>query len=112
MKNTKYWTPPTGIAEEVHKWLHDRAKSVLGKSGNTSSRTAKAVAERCSVISVCKAFEHVDPRVLALEMGILVDKGVVKEFTFDGLPSFIPISYCSVEVVTTRPLTQSDIDNG
>ena len=106
------WAPPTGIAKEVHEWLHERAKSVLGKSGKTSQRTAKAVAERCSAISVCKAFEHVDPRALALEMGILVDKGLVVEFTLYGLPSFIPVSYCSVEVVTTRPLTQADIDNG
>ena len=103
MEKLEDWTPPTGIAKEVYLWLHERAKSV---------KAVRAIAERCSAISVCKAFGHVDPRALALEMGILVDKGLVVEFTLYGLPSFIPVSYCSVEVVTTRPLTQADIDNG
>ena len=102
MEKLEDWTPPTGIAKEVYLWLHERAKSV---------KAVRAIAERCSAISVCKAFGHVDPRALALEMGILVDKGLVVEFTLYGLPSFIPVSYCSVEVVTTRPLTQADIDN-
>jgi len=105
MKNTKDWTPPTGIAKEVHLWLHEQAKSV-------KTARARVVAERCGLIPMCKAFGHVDPRVLAMEAKSLVEKGVVKEFTFDGLPSLIPVSFCSVEVVTTRPLTQSDIDNG
>ena len=103
MEKLEDWAPPTGIAKEVYLWLHERAKSV---------KAVRAIAERCSAISVCKAFGHVDPRALALEMGILVDKGLVVEFTLYGLPSFIPVSYCSVEVVTTRPLTQADIDNG
>lgn len=105
MENKKDWTPPTGIAKEVYEWLHDRAKSV-------KDARARVVAERCGMIPMCMAFGHVDPRVLAMEAKSLIEKGLVKEFTFDGLPSLIPVSYCSVEVVTARPLTQSDIDNG
>lgn len=101
--NDVEWVPPTGIALEVHKWLYERVKTV-GKP--------RSIAERCSVISVCKAFHHIDPRELVVVLKSLIGSGLVMEFQFDSLPCFIPVSHCSVDVVTKRPLTQSDIDNG
>lgn len=100
------------MALEVQKWLHERVKSVLGKSGRMTPRTVRAVAERCGAVSVSKHFQHVDPRELVRILKSLIEKEVVKEFTMDGLPCFIPVSYCSVEVVSARAITQYDIDNG
>ena len=107
--NDVEWVPPTGIALEVHKWLHERVKAVLEKYSHCTPRD---FAERCSVISVCKAFQHIDPRELVVVLRSLIECGLVMEYQFDGLPCFIPFTYCFVDVVTKRPLIQSDIDNG
>jgi hypothetical protein len=111
-KKANEWVPPTGIALEVQQWLHSRAKSVIGKFYYVTTRSVRAVAERCSVVAISLEFQHIDPKEMVAILRLLIDKGMVNEFTFDGLPSFIPISYCSVAVTTTRPLTQYDIDNG
>lgn len=101
------------ISAEEHEmlsWLHKRCDMVVGNGKCPTTRTARAMAERCSAVAITKHWsEKVDPRQAVLTLRGLADKGLVKEYEIDGLPCFIPVSRANVEVYSMRELTQDDI---
>lgn len=100
----------TDDENEVLSWLHKRCSEVLGKSNYPTSACVKAMADRCSAVSLTKAFHGTyTPNRMVVAMRGIVAKGLVKEFELDGLPCFVPVSRARVVEYTTREMTQNDL---
>lgn len=92
----------------VLRKLHEQVKKITGGKKPTVN-LVKAIVASCSSWNFPIIFEHEDPKEISDACKSLLKMGLVKEFSDNGLPSFIPVSEIYVVEYKCREFTQADV---
>ncbi len=88
--------------------LHKRINEIT-KGETPNVKMFRLMVQSCNFFSYPVIFGDLDPELVKDCITSLRDKGMIQEFEFNGLPSFIPISETHIVVHSHRKATQSDI---
>lgn len=101
---------PTNYEQTILDRLCSRIDTVTGCFETPPLHLAKSIVSICSSFFIPTIFPDHDPKQLSHALKELIRKGFIKEFSDDGLTSFVPISRTKIVEYKYRNFTQEDVN--
>lgn len=104
-------TPEITLTEKetlVLRKLHEQVKKVT-KGKTPTAKLVKSIITMCSAWNFAKILADEDPAEIARVCHSLQEKGMIKIFDADGLPSYVPVNQTTLVEFKYREFTQHDV---